>query len=528
MPTFDERPLNWLLVAIMLLTGWLVSAFFSFRKKNDAPVSYAAGSAFVVTGLLWFGWMRLPAMLFNHELNADESQVLAHALTLWQYPTYWQAVDANTIGPLNLYVLWGPHLLGMPFDYRLAHLLGTFCLAATWLLFYGTARRCFGPQAGTAAGMALLLVWGLSTSPDFVHYSSEQLPQLLLMAAVALLARRPAAWPYLLAGVLLGLVPYGKLQGVPLAAVAGTYGLWTARHRPKALTGLVMGALLPTALLLLWLSAKNLLDDFRAFYIEGNLIYAQGSGLWHSLRQLPGMLSEVPALAALLAWAAAQSLFSFFSGKRPDILWLWLALAAALYSVLKTGHTFVHYLHWLVLPAAGLLGAGLAGRPVGRIRALLAAGSMAMLLPFVLEISTSAAYNRYPSGPGGFNRALSVSPAAARIAALSQPGQRLSVWGWADRLYVESQRPQGTAESHTERCIYPHPMQRQYYQRYLSDLARNRPAVFADAVGPRSLWVQDTLRQNYGSFPELKAYVDKHYTFVGQTDGIRLFRRKSP
>ena len=35
MPTFDERPLNWLLVAVVLLAGWAAVAYLLFFPEKS-------------------------------------------------------------------------------------------------------------------------------------------------------------------------------------------------------------------------------------------------------------------------------------------------------------------------------------------------------------------------------------------------------------------------------------------------------------------------------------------------------------
>lgn len=107
-----------------------------------------------------------------------------------------------------------------------------------------------------------------------------------------------------------------------------------------------------------------------------------------------------------------------------------------------------------------------------------------------------------------------------------RPEDKMVVWGWQCRYYVEAQLAQGTAENHSERCIFQHPMQQVYRQRYLADMQRNRPAVFMDAVGKNSLWVQDVATQGYESFPELARYIQRNYRYLGNIDNTRLFIRK--
>src|SRR5690606_21242797 len=124
--------------------------------------------------------------------------------------------------------------------------------------------------------------------------------------------------------------------------------------------------------------------------------------------------------------------------------------------------------------------------------------------------------NPYPSVDA---RELSESPVVKELKKYTTAGERMVVWGWQPRYYVEAQLPQGTAELNSERCIFEHPMREVYRERYMRDLKRNRPTVFIDAVGKNSVWVQDTLTQSYRSFPELATYIDQNYTMKSTYDG---------
>ena len=69
------------------------------------------------------------------------------------------------------------------------------------------------------------------------------------------------------------------------------------------------------------------------------------------------------------------------------------------------------------------------------------------------------------------------------------------VWGWQCVYYVEAQLAQGTAENHSERSIFNHPMRKTYRERYLADMKRTKPAIVLDAVGKNSFWVQNKKTQ---------------------------------
>jgi len=121
---------------------------------------------------------------------------------------------------------------------------------------------------------------------------------------------------------------------------------------------------------------------------------------------------------------------------------------------------------------------------------------------------------------------LDKSPVVVALSKYTKPGDYMVVWGWQCKYYVEAQLAQGTAENHSERSIFKHPMQEKYLGRYLSDLQRTKPAVILDAVGIYSLWVQDKKTQGIDNFPAVAGYVHQHYTLVSTIDDVTLYVRK--
>ena len=123
-------------------------------------------------------------------------------------------------------------------------------------------------------------------------------------------------------------------------------------------------------------------------------------------------------------------------------------------------------------------------------------------------------------------RTLAQSPVVIALKKYTEAGDYMAVWGWQCVYYVEAQLAQATAENHSERSIFSHPMQEIYRSRYLSDIQRNKPAVILDAVGKNSFWVQNKKAQGLASYPELFQYVEANYKFIGDFDDTGLYVRK--
>lgn len=542
---FDERPFGWLLFSFAGVALLLTVVGWEFWKK--APVRLP-DSVFLLVGMGVLAWGRLPVVLFNHELNPDESQMISHAVTLAKWPVYWRSVDGTTIGPLDLYALLLPRLLGLGFDYTAARVLGLGCIGGALLLLFFALRRLYGGTVARLVWVPALLFLTFTQTPDFVHYSSEHVPLLLLTGAIALLARSftekatPPGRAFAL-GLLLGMVPFGKLQGVPAAGVVALFAalaFWRRQGNGRAVVWLVAGGLAFPLLAVGLSAALGVLDDLWTFYIVGNLQYGTNQSLIDNL----GTVSDVWRRSLSFRWLLG---FSVLIGVvlLPDVVtrfrlstryhladtFVVALVLGSFYAILRSGFPFAHYLHWMVAPLTLLNGLLLAvaftrlpARKPLLVGLFLVLSPLTMLGPLLRKIATGQDYNAFRSTPT-LNRALPESGVSRAVARVALPGDPLVVWGWQCRFYVESGLPHGTAENHTERCIFPIELRDVYRARFLADFRRTRPPVFVDAVGKNSWWVQDRATQGYECFPELAAYVREQYTYAGLVDDCRVFVR---
>jgi hypothetical protein len=494
--------------------------------------------------------MRLPSVVMNRELNPDESQMISHALTLYHHPVYWQSVDGTTIGPLNNYLLVLPRLLGFPIDYTAARVMALLCVLGALLFFFGALRRWFGSRTARLALLFPLLFLAFTQEPDFVHYSSEQLPVLLLSLCLWLLARlstapagchlrRLTGLAYGL-GLVAGMVPFAKLQAVPQALVLAVGGTWVlfryfqTSGTLRPLLWLLLGGLSFPALTLAWTLYHQVFDDLINFYLLGNAIYASSNGLAEvpaALVRLVGLSPDFMVYALVLLVPLGLAVGTWLRPRRPGraggvtLCVIFTAyLLASVYAATKSGNAFVHYLMLCLYPLVLAAAAGLHNIRKWKA-AVVWVGPVVWLLWFAGMDARSLVRDRqlnafYSEGA----TSLPQSTLVAHLKKYAQPDDYLVVWGWQNSYYVEAQLPQGTAENHSERCIFEHPMRDTYRARYISDMRRNQPAVFVDAID-NSLWLGNRATEGIHTFPELHNYVQQHYRYAGTFDKSLLYIR---
>lgn len=544
MLTFDASPtVYWALIYVLTLL--VVGS--NFRKELPTPL-YLFGCLAV------FVLMRLPSVLLNRELNADESQMLSHALTLYQDSVYWRSVDGTTIGPLDNYLLVIPRLLGFQLDYTSARVMGLLCGIGSLYFFFVALKRWFGKATARVALLLPLIFLAFTQETDYVHYSSEQLPLFLLSICLALLAElsqgkkkiifqeiKTPVWQAYGLGLVAGMVPFAKLQAVPqalLLVVAGlyfTYQYFVKNKNCQPLLLLLLGGISFPAMALVWILSQGVFPDFIDFYILGNAVYAGGSGLAEIPTQFGKLVLLSPDFTALLGVVALVTILGLFGEKRGlvkpqntpglsvSVLILGYGLVAV-YAATKSGNLFVHYLNFCVYPLG--LAAALGISKIKDNKWLALAGPLLLLGWFGIQDALSFYKTRQLNVFVSVEaRVLLQSPVVRAMRSYVKPNDKMVVWGWQCRYYVEAQLAQGTAENHSERSIYQHPLREEYRARYLRDMQRNQPAIFIDAVGKNSVWVQDVATQGHESFPKLAAHISKNYKYVGKIDDTRLFVR---
>lgn len=543
MPRFDTSPIVYWLLVYGLSWGLLWLAIWSSVNRRVFLVS--------MLGLLFL--LRLPSIVFDYEINPDESQMITQALTLRHDPVYFRSVDGTTGGPLDSYFLILPSLIGLPFDYITAHLTAFFLISACLWLLFRTARLWFGEPAARLALLPLVLVLGLTQNGDFLHYNSELVPLLLLSLSYYLYAKllaqdQPRIGHMALIGLLLGMVPFGKLQAVPLAATVGLFAAISILTRRNLTLGtkvvhiaaLGAGGLVFPLLFVAFMWSNGVYRDFETFYIIGNLRYASDTNQLQSILGLPEFLQKSGSFDWYTKLAIGVWLIGLVVAIRHRVqlsrkTWerfgfITTLLVATLFSITRTGSGYLHYLFFLTGPL--LLGSAYGWEQISRHLAnwrwMGAAATAVILVLFgvqtILDYRRSIPINPYPSEwQNGW--AVQQSPVSKEIAKYAKPGEKLVVWGWRCDYYVQAQMPQGVAENHTIRSAYDHPLQMTYQQRYVRNFVRSFPPVFVDAVGSQNLWMTDRKTQGHELIKPLGSFVAAHYHYMGLVNDTRIYVR---
>lgn len=490
---------------------------------------------------------RWPLIWLPHELYPDESQMIAGAITLRHDPVFWRSVDGGTAGPLDYYALLPATFFPGAAAYAMARLTAALLFWGTLVALGEAVALATNRTAARVAVLPALAFATLTTSPEFVHYSTELVPSFLLALAALLIVHqtsRPARAKLVVAAFVLGAVPFAKLQAGPIAAGVGLLLVAgeVAAGRARNVSLMLAAALLPTLLITLVLTLAGQMEHMLIPYFLQNLLYA-GTGRLPTGQVIRSLAEQSATNGYHALWLFGSAVFcagAALQARRTRGRLRLQSLAAlgllglTAFCILSPARPYHHYLNLLTPPVVLLTGLALGvalnvtSGTGNRSRSSLVLGLFlvcALLPQLVLRFSGRPDpfeyYNSVVSAPREDHHRL-----VATIRELTPPGGSLGIWGWRSSLYVETGLPQATRLAHTEALLVAGPWQKFYLRRYFEDLQARAPAVFADAAGPGNFRFTDRATTGHEIYPLLRDWLSENYRYVADLDGVRIYARR--
>jgi hypothetical protein len=429
-----------------------------------------------------------------------------------------------------------------------------------WLSALGTVltlKELVGRRLALLVSLPAAFLLMATLNLDFLYFAMEYQPMTLSVWVIYLILRqrrRPNRWKAFLIGVLTGALPFTKLQSAPagvyLFAVSALLLGISQRRRPlksKVAEGaaLAAGGLTVPTLILLPVAIGGAWSEFLNFYLFCGASYKNST-------------SHVPALTFLLrgnvdfgfyiTTLTALSLGVFYFLRR----WKnWLALkesaiglglillyfAVVLYSVLRSGFAFPHYLILLVYPSlllfAWLLRISIlfSGYTANRAVSVFSKSILAILgvqfFGIALVYSSNTAFLK--SWGEEKNAVVPI------LLQLSQPGDSMAIWGWSNKLHAFSGIRPSTRFIGTAYVTDPSPVYNRHRELFMQDLQRDRPKLFVDAVDEFRwpTWPPGAAAR-HTMLPELAEWVRQNYTLAAQVQTaqgrlpVQVFVRNQP
>lgn len=511
----------------IILTGIFTLIAFVYLFKNNLQ-------------LFWFGLfgaliiIRLPIILYNNELNLDESQMIAGARTLWHDPVYWRSVDGQTIGPLTFYFLGLCKFFSSEITYSGIRFLNLFLTIGDIYLFFLSVRILFTEQVAKISAFFVFLFLAYNNSFDLLHYSSEQLPVFCLNLAAYLTLKYHFQQNNIrllyCAGLLLGALPFLKIQSVLLAGFVGILGIYylyqqihfDSKYRLKYLYLVLSYLFIPLAFAVFIISF-DVLGDFWNYYILDNFVYVSSNGNAYHWKESNLIFFSSKDFVVYLSGISFFTLINIRSVIRfaqvhfvQTILFL-LVLLLAYLTVLLPKNNFPHYLNFMIYPLC--LWMAFVLNTISRVdykQFLLAFGIFAVWEATQLLVYHQTNFYVYMI----LNKQMKSTPTGAYIRENTSTNDYLAIWGWDCKLYIETNTLQAVPESHSERCMFPTPQQKVHLERYLRYLKKNKPRFLIDVSSKIDFFIP------IHRFKDLNEYLNKYYFLDKTIDGNVIYRLK--
>ncbi len=555
----------YLLAQLILFYALIALAFLSFFEKSDDEkfnkkkkvLTILQSNGLFTTILFAFVILsRFPLSTYGYQ-NPDEGVWIACFKVLEQDPRPWIAADTATSGPLVLLPLLFLKLLQLPIDFGSIKLAAGITMAITLVFTFLTYCNVAGKTLARIIIIPATLALSLTTYWDFITYNGEHIPLLFLSISLFILSgilngADKEIKPFLIIGFLLGMIPFAKLQGAPIAvcvAVASFIFLIMRKYTLSQKIFFVLSGLTPMALIFFWMTIVGGMRNFWDSYILYNLSYST------SETSLGITLVDKIVLAWKMLFETADLTFYFVSNfiicffcvlfidyssllKEKKNLYLFLFAVlyflSSLYCIGQPYRVFTHYTYFsyftinllaLILLSVFLQKPLLSTNHLDYLKPIICSVLLLVsILHFHQRFVFNPNYNTYAElRKGGYS---SMSNVIKKINEFSVAGDKIAIWGWNNTFYGDTDLIMATRYTDTSGILLPNSHQEYFLNAYLEDLNKNRPKIFLDAITYSSIRFADRQEYGFDKFPRVKSFIDSNYRKMAEVDGYHVYVRQ--
>ncbi len=526
---------------------------------------------FTVLACIFILSARWPGFFHPEGINPDEDQLLIAAWALTKDPVFFRSAECGSSGPMNVYPLLLPTLLGVMPSLFSGRLVAVLMLMVSISALYYVARYALSEWTARAMALIALTFFGWTHFWDFRHYTSEHPPVFFMALAWAALsyvafAKQGSAKRKTLAAcfsaICLALVPLAKLQAIYPAAFTGMlllvavfFGIPGSTKARVLRVILVSTAALAIPLGFAALFASAGVAEYAWLSYIGNALAYRGESpgiparlslLWLMLTiEGPLRAHDLSRLVLGASIAAAMLIAGILLPRRGSLrrsallftIGSILILLCSIYSITAPMRPFPHYLVFLPLPLA-LVCAGLfqcftdrfssevSSQPY-RIVCLLTLGVFILITAFPVTMYRIQHPPDYIGKTRSQHEEQKPGPLAKHIFEYAAGGNGyLAVWGYNPEIYTQTGMYSATRLSTSSSLFNDNDLKDFFLASYLEDLQNKKPSVFVDAVAPEQFLIMtDRSVHGYEQIPEIQLFVDTHYRLAMEFEGVRIFVR---
>ena len=497
------------------------------RTGRNHTLAIVFSSLVACTLFIW----RAPYISYPAELNPDESQTLASAKILSEDPIPWRSVDTTTSGPLNSYVYMWTYAFGDDPTYLSKRVTSVLLAIITILCLELCAFKILGHHRSFLAVLPAVLFFAFSSGIDFVHASTEYLPGCMLSIALTFIIyslKDETNRTYnIIIGIVLGLIPFAKLQASLLALFLGLFIVilignrrgWRSKELVVVIIAAISPALFFTVVTMIGGSFNDMImrSFAQALMYKGDQWELSYFQRFQRLVRCSEELMLITASTTSLFIAAILVKFknkSLSTSTQLAIAMSWFLIGV--YSVVKSGFIFPHYLTLLVAPVSILLIVILS-----EFDNLPSSANIGLytILPFLLTAEQCLRPDEHKNVAAFIlNKPMLQDELSQYLAKELKKGDRLGIWGWTPKYFVESNTRSATRDLASYFLLIDRPYTLKYRETYTADLIASRPKIFIDTATDLaddvSFPPQD--KRRYTCYEPLANFIDKNYVKIGE------------
>jgi hypothetical protein len=548
---------------MFILVCWTL--FFS--DKEEAQVNKKSKIAFLVLGILTLFIYR-SLSFYQYLMNPDEGMILTAALNILEDGKLWVSADSTTLGPISyLLVAWVcrvVRLIGINCDvtYFLGRFIATMLIIGTFCFLYKVCLKNLSLKLSRVVCLFFIFLFYFFYYHDYQQYNTEFVFVFLITIIIYLaykIRTNMNCRLILPTGFLCGLLPYVKLQTIPMVFVCIVwilYIIWdisrtdgcnqAIRLTIKRSVVFFVGIFLPTILLVIYCSTyEHGLSNAYFYYIKNAIAHVGPISLSESYNVFHFFAFEDWFNSLFKIIVLSIALLVLIRPKwNSNWLFSFLLMLSSLFAVLRTAYPYHHYMIFLSIPALFFLITSLqiiSCNGTSHSGFLVKVGSFLKQenrLSIFLIIAWLFLFNGFVGNVEKQTKSINLEGNNKRFSGISRfimqqtaPDDYILVWGWEMKIYIYTNRRSATAQSNIERIWgekyrdYPH----ENVDHFIDDIKTNQPKLIVDVVTPGSYFFVEekyALENHTEVWNAIKADYKLRYIYPVEGGSYKIYIRK--
>ncbi|MCE7044344.1 hypothetical protein [Dyadobacter sp. CY312] len=537
---------------------WILSLGYLVLCINKKPLNNKYLYIYLTVSIVGILGFRFPNLVLPM-LNYDEADWAVCAATLWNKSVFWKDVDATTSGPLNIYPLLLIKIVGGNINYFTLRLfLLLFCCIPTFVFSFLAVRQYTSPSLAAAMTAPLAIGFAMLNETDLVSFDSTYIPMVTLAFASYLLLSVERAKNkisvVMTLGFILGLLPFIKLQAVPIGIGLGLWLLCAAHFLWKlptrAIFYILISCFAPSILVGIYIFSLNTQSDFWESYVLNNLLYAelgvvgQEKNWWFKARVPLYLISTSPTISpffyCLSGIGILSSIYCFINfikmefRDKINLIGSIFIFLLSYYSISQPGNICHYYLILLIVPLFFWASISFisAKKIMDSKNYKYRTDIYISLLLITVGLQGLVSIKKGSFGVNiiekGYSGTIN-SPLIGEIKGLVKPDDFIAVLGYRPDIYISSNTLLGIREAQTTRMHFAFKnLQKEYYEnRIASDIIANEPKLIIDAsLNSNISYPYNDSTTVYENYPAIRKVIDSNYSYHATIDQIRIFVKK--